>query len=127
MKKRKATRDNTISPRVLACISEGPKTTAELIERGFHRGSVTGVVRRLRDEGKIRQEAKGKPWRTNGPAVSPLREEDVPADRAHPPTARTRRPRAEAPELGRQHPLVAPLYEQRDRIDHAIRVLEGRD
>lgn len=55
------------------------------------------------DDGKARDAARKRPQKSYGVQ----------------PTA--------APEgLGRNHPVVAPLYEQRDRLDRAIAILEGR-
>ena len=80
MKKKKPAASERIAL-ILALLGEGPKTSAELVERTDSTVKDVGNdLHRLKLVGKVKPaEERGGPWRLDGPAVSPLREEDDPA------------------------------------------------
>lgn len=65
---------------ILALLSEGRKTVAELVEKtGKSLPSVKSCLKRLKSKGKIANVKYGL-YRTHGPAVAPPREEDEPLE-----------------------------------------------
>lgn len=65
---------------VLALVSEGRKSIKELVEKtGKSTRAIKSCLTRLKQKGKVAPCGKGV-YRAHGPAVSPLREEEIPTD-----------------------------------------------
>ena len=79
MKKKSTVSAKECASLILTCLSEGPRTTAELVDKDLGSLSVIGsLMTRLKRAGKVSQEKKGAPWRLVREGASPPRTEEEP-------------------------------------------------